>query len=89
VKEKGASALFFVDICFSLFYKVNVTNKETKMKTFKFTAYGKTFYAEAARGRDVMQEANKALIWNLSYKPGCWMENGATEFTWVEGNFFD
>jgi hypothetical protein len=31
VKEKGASALFFVDICFSLFYKVHVTNRGTNM----------------------------------------------------------
>jgi hypothetical protein len=60
-----------------------------KMKTFKFTAYGKTFSAIAERGRDVMQDANKALIWNSSYKEGAWFEEGATEYTWVEGNFFD
>jgi hypothetical protein len=33
VKEKGASALFFVDIGFCLFYKVHVTNREKQTMT--------------------------------------------------------
>ena len=61
----------------------------TRLKTYKFTAYGKTFSAKAERGKDVMVQANKALIWNAEAKDGCWMERSDTEFAWVEGNFFD
>ena len=60
-----------------------------KMKTFKFTAYGETFTAKATRGLDVMEQANKTLLWTPKFKSGCWMNKGETEYTWEEGNFFD
>ena len=57
--------------------------------TFTFEAYGKTFFAEAERGLDVMEAANRKLIWNSESKDGAWFENGSSKYKWVEGNFFD
>lgn len=60
------------------------------MKKFTFTAYGKTFTAKAEKGLDVMEAANKELLWsNPQSKDGAWFESGATSYKWVEGNFFD
>ena len=63
--------------------------KDSKVKTFTFQAYDKTFVAEAERGLDVMEAANRELIWNSKSKDGAWFENGVTGYKWVEGNFFD
>lgn len=60
------------------------------MITFTFKAYGKTFKAKAEKGLDVMEKANKELLWsNPVSKDGAWFEEGETGYTWVEGNFFD
>ena len=59
------------------------------MKTFKFTAYGKSFAAEAQNKLTAMAEANRNLIWVLEGKSGSWIDVNDTEFKWVEGNFFD
>jgi hypothetical protein len=72
-----------------MYYIVYVGNEEMKMKTFKFTAYGETFTAKATRGLDVMEQANKTLLWTPKFKSGCWFDTSETEFRWVEGNFFD
>jgi|TARA_B110000503_G_scaffold97998_1_gene146927 hypothetical protein len=60
------------------------------MKTFTFEAYGKTFKAEAERGLDVMEDANRKLLWsNPRYQQGAWYDCDSTTYNWVEGNFFD
>lgn len=61
------------------------------MKTFTFEAYGKTFTAQAEHALAVMEDANRALLWNNpKSKDGCWDESGRPQkFRWIEGNFFD
>ena len=60
------------------------------MITFTFQAYGKTFKAKAKQGLDLMEKANKKLLWsNPVSKDGAWFEDGMTGYKWVEGNFFD
>ena len=60
------------------------------MTTFTFTAYNKVFTVQAAKGLDVMEQANKKLLWgNEAYKQGIWFERGDAGYEWVEGNFFD
>ena len=60
------------------------------MTTFTFTAYQNIFTAQAVKGLDVMEQANKALLWgNKAYKQGVWWERGNTAYEWIEGNFFD
>lgn len=60
------------------------------MTYFTFKAYGSIFTAKAEKGLDVMEQANKELLWtNPEFKDGTWMESGPTTYVWVEGNFFD
>ncbi len=68
-----------------MYYIVYVGNKEMKMKTFKFTAFGKTFTAEANDKCAAMSKANR----HFPLGHGCWFDTNETEFRWVEGNFFD
>ena len=55
------------------------------MKMFKFTAFGKTFTAEANDKVAAMSKANR----HFPLGAGCWFDTNETEFRWVEGNFFD
>lgn len=58
------------------------------MTTFTFEAYGNTFTTEANTAQEVMEDANRALLWNNpESKDGAWF--GDSVQTWVEGNFFD
>tara|TARA_R110000868_G_scaffold145472_1_gene365682 strand:- start:383 stop:565 length:183 start_codon:yes stop_codon:yes gene_type:complete len=60
------------------------------MTLFTFTAYNDIFTATAVKGLDVMEQANKKLLWsNKAYKQGAWFERGNAAYEWVEGNFFD
>tara|TARA_Y100000015_G_C2349510_1_gene69896 strand:- start:150 stop:335 length:186 start_codon:yes stop_codon:yes gene_type:complete len=61
------------------------------MQIFTFKAYDKTFKAKAEKGLDVMEKANKELLWsNPKAKEGAWFPNiKLNSYTWVEGNFFD
>ena len=60
------------------------------MTTFTFTAYNKVFTAQAVSELNVMEQANKELLWgNKAYKQGAWVDRCATAYEWVEGNFFD
>ena len=58
------------------------------MKTFTFEAMGRTFTAKAENGLDVMEDANKAILWP-NQKDGMWDQVSETKFVWVLGNFFD
>ena len=55
------------------------------MKTFKFTAYGKTFTTEAPNHLSAMSEANRHFVLGS----GAWVDVKDAEYNWVEGNFFD
>lgn len=60
------------------------------MTQFTFKAYGCEYSNEAAQALDIMEQANKALIWyNPDAKAGMWFESGKNEMKWVEGNYFD
>ena len=60
------------------------------MKTFTFEAYNKKFTAQAVRGLDVMEDANRAILWpTKESKMGTWWDRDDTSYYWVEGNFFD
>ena len=58
------------------------------MKTFIFEAMGRTFTARAKQGVDVMEDANRAILWD-NWKEGVWKRVSDTKFVWVLGNFFD
>ena len=59
------------------------------MKTFIFENHlGETFTAEAENGLDVMEDANKAILWS-NWKDGMWQQVTDTKFVWILGNFFD
>ena len=55
------------------------------MKKIKFTAFGKTFTAEANDKGAAMSKANR----HFPLGDGAWFDTNETEFRWVEGNFFD
>ncbi len=61
------------------------------MQIFTFKAYDQTFNAKAEKGLDVMEKANKELLWsNPKSKDGAWFPcTKVNSYTWVEGNFFD
>jgi len=60
------------------------------MTYFTFKAYGSIFTAKAENGLDIMEQANRELLWgNPESKDGMWMESGSDTYVWVEGNFFD
>lgn len=60
------------------------------MTYFTFKAYGSIFTAKAKSGLDIMEQANRELLWgNPESKDGMWMESGSDTYVWVEGNFFD
>ena len=58
------------------------------MKTFTFEAMGNTFTAEAENGLDVMEDANRAILWP-NWKDGRWDQVSDTKYVWILGNFFD
>ena len=59
------------------------------MKTFTFENHlGETFTAKAEKGLDVMEDANKAILWK-NWKEGIWQQVSETKFVWVLGRFFD
>tara|TARA_R110002050_G_scaffold62912_2_gene137918 strand:- start:22870 stop:23049 length:180 start_codon:yes stop_codon:yes gene_type:complete len=59
------------------------------MKTFTFENHlGETFTAKAEKGLDVMEDANKAILWP-TWKDGMWQQVSDTKFVWVLGNFFN
>ena len=60
------------------------------MTYFTFKAYGSIFAAKAETGLELMETANKELLWgNPESKDGMWVEQGSDTYVWVEGNFFD
>lgn len=60
------------------------------MTLFTFKAYGNEYTAKAAIALDVMEDANRQLIWSAKeYKQGAWAARSNNTFVWVEGNFFD
>ena len=62
------------------------------MKTFTFEAMGKTFTAKAENGLDVMEDANRAILWSIgwsNWKDGRWDQVSDTKYVWILGNFFD
>jgi hypothetical protein len=59
------------------------------MKTFTFENHlGDTFKAKAENGLDVMEDANRKILWP-NWKDGMWNQVSDTKFVWVLGNFFD
>jgi hypothetical protein len=58
------------------------------MKKFTFEAMGKTFTADAENGIDIMEDANRALLWS-NWQDGIWNQVSETKFIWVLGNFYD
>lgn len=59
------------------------------MKTFTFENHlGDTFIAKAENGLDLMEDANRKILWP-NWKDGRWQQVSDTKFVWVLGNFFD
>lgn len=59
------------------------------MKTFTFENHlGDVFTAQAENGLDVMEDANRAILWS-NWSDGMWQQVSDTKFKWVLGNFFD
>jgi calcineurin-like phosphoesterase family protein len=59
------------------------------MKTFTFENHlGDTFVAKAENGLDIMEDANRKILWP-NWKDGMWKQVSDTKFVWVLGNFFD
>jgi hypothetical protein len=59
------------------------------MKTFIFENHlGETFTAKAENGLDIMEDANRKILWP-NWKDGMWQQVSETKFVWVLGNFFD
>ena len=59
------------------------------MKTFTFENHlGDTFIAKAENGLDLMEAANRKILWP-NWKDGMWQQVSDTKFVWVLGNFFD
>ena len=59
------------------------------MKTFIFENHlGETFTAKAENGLDIMEDANRKILWP-NWKDGMWQQVSDTKFVWVLGNFFD
>jgi|TARA_A200000159_G_scaffold105275_1_gene97956 calcineurin-like phosphoesterase family protein len=59
------------------------------MKTFTFENHlGDTFVAKAENGLDIMEDANRKILWP-NWKDGMWQQVSDTKFVWVLGNFFD
>jgi len=60
------------------------------MTQFTFRAYGNEFTAQGTSAINLMEAANRALLWNNSdSKDGAWFDTGENEMTWREGNYFD
>lgn len=60
------------------------------MTYFTFKAYGSIFTAKAKTGLELMERANKELLWgNPESKDGMWHGTSCNTYIWVEGNFFD
>ena len=49
------------------------------MKTFIFEAMGKTFTAKAENGLDVMEDANRSILWP-NWKDGRWDQVSDTKY---------
>ena len=59
------------------------------MKTFTFENHlGDIFTAKAENGLDVMEDANREILWP-NWKDGMWNQVSETKFVWILGNFFD
>jgi hypothetical protein len=69
---------------------MNIDGKRKyNMKTFTFENHlGDTFVAKAENGLDVMEDANRKILWP-NWKDGMWQQVSETKFVWVLGNFFD
>jgi calcineurin-like phosphoesterase family protein len=69
---------------------MNIDGKRKyNMKTFTFENHlGDTFIAKAENGLDLMEDANRKILWP-NWKDGMWQQVSDTKFVWVLGNFFD
>jgi len=69
---------------------MNIDGKRKyNMKTFTFENHlGDTFVAKAENGLDIMEDANRKILWP-NWKDGMWQQVSDTKFVWVLGNFFD
>jgi hypothetical protein len=69
---------------------MNIDGKRKyNMKTFTFENHlGDTFIAKAENGLDLMEDANRKILWP-NWKDGMWQQVSETKFVWVLGNFFD
>ena len=64
--------------------------KQKPMQSFTFKAYDNEYTAQAAVALDIMEDANRQLLWSSKeYKQGTWYARSNNTFVWVEGNFFD
>ena len=70
--------------------QMNIDGKRKyNMKTFTFENHlGDTFVAKAENGLDIMEDANRKILWP-NWKDGMWQQVSDTKFVWVLGNFFD
>ena len=70
--------------------QMNIDGKRKyNMKTFTFENHlGDTFIAKAENGLDLMEDANRKILWP-NWKDGMWQQVSDTKFVWVLGNFFD
>jgi len=70
--------------------QMNIDGKRKyNMKTFTFENHlGDTFIAKAENGLDLMEDANRKILWP-NWKDGMWQQVSETKFVWVLGNFFD